>query len=373
MTASPSYRFIACDLVTSVALAELPVNSVSFGDIRNGAGALTVTILLGELRGTEAATVVAATRPGRTIVHVERDGVFLGGGWVIWGRTYKSATHTLTLTGAGSWSYLRRRVIPATRSFTATEQTDIAATLIGEALADGGWAATPVAWPWGPTVARDRTYYDYEAKFVGEAVEQLADVINGFDFAMISERDPVTGLIAPAWHCWYPRRGLAWQDRGHVLELGRNLADLDWVESYGEQATRVTVQGAGEGEAMARSIRTAPEVEAAGYPRSDAVRPEKDISTLGTLDAHGDRHLATYAWGETSPVTTVTAGTASGPRPGDLVCGDEVLVRIPGGVDPMWPETVESPRRVVGWTVKLNANGVEDLDLDLDDVMEVGA
>jgi hypothetical protein len=94
-------------------------------------------------------------------------------------------------------------------------------------------------------VLRDRTYQAYEVKQIGEAVEQLAAVDGGFDFAI-----DVTPSFGKVLTLSYPRRGRIAGTTGIVFESGKNLLGYTEDVDAGRQATIYTAIGAGDGADM---------------------------------------------------------------------------------------------------------------------------
>ena len=123
-TTPTTYRYLFADLITNQILAELPLTSVSFNTVLNGAGTFTGTLLVTDATETYL-NIWAATQPARTALYVERfsDGgkpTLIWGG-VVWARDYNSTSQHITINAAEFESYFDRRKVIATSGTSGSQ------------------------------------------------------------------------------------------------------------------------------------------------------------------------------------------------------------------------------------------------------------
>lgn len=282
-----TYRFLAHDLRTNEALEELPLDPFQLTEQLNAAGSMSATLSLNARTATGvplAARYTAASTPERTAIYVERNGVIIGGG-IIWKRT-RAMGQAARLDGAGFWSFFRRRHLRTLQTFTSVDQLAIARQLVIAAQASTGANIGVTTGAETSGVLRDRTFQAYEAKQIGEAVEQLAAVTNGFDFAV-----EVDATLSKTLRLYYPRRGRIAGTTGTVFATGKNVVNWTVDEDGSRSAREFTAIGAGDGPATLVSTRTRTDLIGAGYPLTSDVGSWKDVSVPATLAEHAQRQV----------------------------------------------------------------------------------
>ena len=96
------YRYLAYDLLTNVALAELELTNVNFSKQLNSAGTFTGEILISDSTET-VQKILDNTQTGKTALYVERSdpdnniGPTLVWGGIIWNRAYDSTSYGCTV------------------------------------------------------------------------------------------------------------------------------------------------------------------------------------------------------------------------------------------------------------------------------------
>ena len=257
------YRYLFADLVTNAVLAELPLSGVRFDLKLSAAGSFAANLPLEDPR-VSALPFLAATLPGRTAVYVDRDGVLLWGG-ILWTRRATTGG-LLEFAGLEFESYFAQRLITADAVFAATDQLTIARSLVNTAQAKTGGSigvdTTRLSNVSG--VLRDRTYNGYELKPVLDALMQLSQVQNGFDFAIDVGYD-ATGALAKTLNLGYPRRGVVAALSGFMFEYPGNVQSYVWPEDATMQATTTYATGAGWGPGQLRSTATNAALISAGF------------------------------------------------------------------------------------------------------------
>lgn len=143
--------------------------------------------------------------------------------------------HTVDVATADYRSVLARRILwsGSARSWTNTDQADIVAGLLAAAqVTFGGNLGITVAGT-ATGVRRDRNYEPGDS--IGERIQQLSEVIDGFDWDV-----PPAPSGALVLTLWYPQRGA---DRGVVLEYGGLAASITRDVDPSEYANAVRVTG----------------------------------------------------------------------------------------------------------------------------------
>lgn len=359
-----NYRFLSYDLRTNVALEELPLSIKEFGGRLNGAGPFRATMPV------EAATsrlLMAATVPERTVVYVERDGVLVEG-FIIWRRTRRSA-RPVEISGSAFPSYLRRNNIRANLTYAAADQFAIARGIIDHLQTQAGANIGIITGSATCGVTRDRTYYGYERKNVGDAIAELGAVDNGFDWSIDVAWS--AGVPTKTLNLSYPRRGRIAGSTGVVFEAGKNLLDYEFLEDGTRSARSVDALGSGDGSDMLISTSTDTALIDAGYPLTAETIAHKDVTVQATLDAHAlaarraRAATPTFLEVEIDPAD-VDAGL------GTWIVGDDVQVRITDDNFPLQSDGTPgllSYWRVLAYDVKLPDNGPETVKVVLGSIL----
>lgn len=343
----PAYRHLVADLLTGTLREEIPFSTVKYSHVLNRPGGFTATLPLRHPKATRT-----NLDPGRTAVYVERNGVIVWGG-ILWTARASVDSATVEVGGEGFWSYFRRRLLRTTKTYTAQDQLFIARDLVTYAQAQAGGDIGVVVGAETSGVARDRTYYHYERKNIGEAVEQLAAVQGGFDFNI--NVGWVGGTITKTLQMHYPRRG---RPTAIVFELGSNIEGLDQEIDATRQANVLDGLGSGEGDAMLITTvsdlsRTPP------YPLLEDVLTNKDVKAASTLQLMSLAQLVSRS----SPVErlpTLLAHAGPDTELGSFITGDTVTVRGQAGY-----LVVDEQMRITNYEVTVDENGREAVGLGL--------
>lgn len=350
------YRFLAYDLRTNVALGELPLSGVSFGGTFNGSGVFNANLVI----DGNAALMMSATIPERTIVYVERDNVLLDG-YIIWKRT-RTMGAPVKLEGASSASFFRRNRLITDITYTSTDQFTIARALVTAMQVQPGGNIGIAVGSGNSGVTRDRTYFGYQRKNVGDAFAELANVVNGFDWAIDVAWDddtPVKNLTLS-----YPRRGRIAGTTGLIFETGKNLRSYSFEEDGSRSARVVDALGAGDGKDMLISTKARTDLIDAGWPLTAETIAFKDVTVQATLDGHATAAVNARAATPTFLTVSIDPDDVDGGL-GHWIDGDDVQVRIS---DDLFPGTSDGPgytayHRIVSHTVDLKAGEKVDVVL----------
>ncbi|MBC9714083.1 hypothetical protein H9Y04_16080 [Streptomyces sp. TRM66268-LWL] len=347
-TPSTPYRLLFCDLRSDQLLDALPVQGVALDDYIGKTGRLTGTVPIPNRALAERAR--RAILPGRTAVWVERGRDIWWGG-IVW--TLDLASDTRGRLGAqiqaGGWeSYLYKRLLFDGQVAEQVDQFDLVRGLVDYAQSATGGDIGITYEPVVSGVLRDRTYLRYDLTSIGELIDDLAAVENGFEWRIASFRDshgrrvkrlqlghPIIRagaseivldhpgpVLSYTWPVDATRKANAWQSRG--ASINSNQA----ASSY-PLTSPVLIDG---------------DDLAAGWPRLDGSSDYSTVERQSTLDAHA-RADATAARDPLAipQLTVLLDGTLS-----PALLGATIRLRIRD----LWhPDTLDARYRVVGLSI----------------------
>lgn len=365
-----TWRFEARDLRTGALLAhDLPLGQVVWAQALAGKALqsqLTARIDLAQTVDGVSLTpgMLAATRPARTVIWAYRDEA-LQDGVIVWRRNRPMSARHVDLSCLGLLSYFSRRILTVTRSYTAVDQADIARDLIGWAQSQPGGDIGIVV-PSSPDtgVLRDRLPigYSYERRNIGTLVEQLASVIDGFEFSVdvtVTADEPVA-----TFQVHYPQRGRrANQSNLLLLRSGDgsgNLWDYSLAEGADAFVTTVHGIGAGEGASMLLASHSDTSLLDQGYPLIEDYIAHKDVIESSTLVGHTQETVRRRGRVNSQWQLRVDPADVSNPF-GSWIVGDEARLviedddRFPAGSN--GEPGLETTLRIIGQTVAIPDDG----------------
>lgn len=287
------YYFRFADLLTDADVLEMSAPFTADRRIIQP-GALSISI---PIPNASIGSAVMNIVPQKTICHVYRGDAILGS-YIIWAKTISMDTSgkvTADVQGATLESYLYKRRLSQDLVYAGEEQLDIAADLIAEAQI--GYSAYPTSADIGVTPftcaasgqLRDRTYLRSDADYVGDIIEALANVDNGFEF-MIHTSDS-GGTRERRILFGYPT--LAASASPIVLEHPGNITAFSVLYDGSAGATVFTARGkssateTGEEDAPLESDPGyATEYLDNGWPIIDRVVDYQSVSLKSTLDQY---------------------------------------------------------------------------------------
>lgn len=181
-----SYTYRFANLLSDSDLTELELSGVKFDRRIIVPGSFSGSIVVAN---EDLAREVKKIVPGKTVVHVYRN-ADIWGTYIIWQVRVKSTSTggaNVEFIGASLESWLYRRIVDINFSFVNTDQIEIMRELVSGAQL--GWPGFPHAPNLNITVQdgesgvlRDRSYFVAEAASVGQRLEELANVDNGFEY-----------------------------------------------------------------------------------------------------------------------------------------------------------------------------------------------
>jgi len=379
---------------------EIPLGEVTVTDRLKGVGSLAATI---PLRHAKANRTNLETE--NTLIVAERDGVLQFAGPLL-DLNRGLGDEVVGLGCDGMWNLVRRRVIRSSAGmtygttaagevrFSAVDQFRIVADLVAhmESISGGSLGIT-ASYTALSGVTRDRTYEADKGKTIGEAIEQLADVENGFDWQLepVGTVDSLSFVLRLS----YPFRGRntgyrfeltapdvdpalpdflldeggerVLDENGESIIVGRlgsvrstgsgNILAVGSAESSRGRLSRVTAVGPGEG--PAQLVRHAADPNLLGVlPLTEGSVAYLDVTNTNTLLAHARRSQSVDARASRLPVLRVDPNAK--PTYGSYITGDIVHVTIDDGWDQF-----DGPARIVGRTITVDRVGRETVDLEV--------
>ena len=347
-------RFLFIDARTRLVTAELAlVDSMSFTETLNSPGSWDATIPLRQPEGSQVTGTML--RSPRTIFAYERGEILRWAGPILTYRADRSAG-TIALRGEGYLNYLRRRVLYQTRTHAAVDQLAIVEDLLDYAAATAGdpgdLGIDTTALSAITTVARDRTFYGYERKFIGTLIEQLAAVRNGFDFRLTPRwSDGPNSEMVIGFDVTYPATG---RTTGYVFDVG--AAEIPFVDvDLSRIAYAVTATGLGTGEDTPASSQNRFAMIAGELLLEDVVSVG-DVSESSTLTDYALRRLDVGSTPLVYPTVVLPAADL-----GTFIPGDQVsCIGEAGALD-----DITGAYRIVEQKLSLPAEGAETLTLTL--------
>lgn len=367
------YHYEIADLLTDQTIDELDVHDVRFDRRIVEPGSFS-----GHIPITSSSIADRARRivEGRTVVHIYR-GADIWGTYLIWVATPGSNRRgetTLDLTGATLESYLDHREIRQSLDYVDTDQLAIARDLITQMQSASSGDIGLALGSETSGVNRERHYARGETATYGRRLRELADVINGFEYAIATFVNPPTGQRARAFVTGYPTIGQQAVD--HVFAKPGNV--LSW--SIPGDATRAATSFQTRGDIatdfrpLMSDIFGAQAFLDAGWPLLDMTESRESASMKETLNAWAEELRSRLSGTVRIPQPVVRLDEDTSWNPNRL--GDPVRLIL---TDEWWPMVTDSngrsvpsysrSHRVVGCEVTpiSRDDGQEEVRLDLEE------
>lgn len=344
-----AYTYVTANVLTGQVIEEIPFRSVKWAKELNGPGSFTAVIDADHPKAARNNLLPAAR-----FVYVVRNGVAVWGG-IIW--VVRNTGGELEVSAQGIWSYFRRRRIRWDATFTSTDQFSIAQSLMNTAATQpGAISVTVPATTSG--VLRDRSFFAVERKQLGEAVEQLANVENGFDFEIVTSLSGATFTNSMVFY--HPKQG---RRLSAVWDVSVHASVDSWEVDGSDTTNLLTALGAGDGQ-VALVVDAADPGQFSTYPLLEDTVSYKDVVEVDTLDSHARADLQRRSKPKALPEMTLipTAET----EVGSFVVGDEIQLRGNRG----WTE-LDGWYRIVSYDVEVSDEGDERIAVQVVDTEQV--
>lgn len=345
---APAYRLLLCDLRSDQVLDVLPVTGVSLDDYIGKTGRLTGNVPVPNRAIAERAR--KALLPGRTGVWVERGRDIWWGG-ILWTLSLSSDTRgflTAQIQCGGWESYLYRRLLYDTQVAEQVDQLDVARGLVDYVQGTPGGDIGITYDTHTSGVLRDRTYLRYDLPTVGDLLDDLAAVENGFEWRITSFRD-TAGRRVKRMQLGYPKITAGTADI--VLDHPGPVLSYSWPTDATQKANAWQSRGAtinnnqAEDSYPLMSTLLVDDTDvAAGWPRLDGSSDYTTVELQPTLDAHARADSAAALRPVVIPEVEVLLGGQITPA----LLGATVRLRIRD----LWhPDVLDSRFRVVGMSI----------------------
>ena len=345
-----AYRYLLASVPANTVIAELPFEGAKYEHVLNAPGSFSGTVGLkqpAKLEGVlKPLLSPQSSSLGKLALYVERDGVIIWGG-PLWTARADVDGGTFELAGEGWLSYFRHRVMRESFSYVNQDQTEIAKFLVNnhQVWSGGGTLGISIADVQPSGVLRDRSYLASERKEVGEAIEQLAAVENGFNFRFESRWN--AGVLQTRFLTSYPATG-----HPTPLVFEGQITSLKVAMDATTMATNVDAIGTQDAGGDALLATVSDPAMLANYPQYDAVVPASDVSVLATLDQQARRRL--LRGHAPTVIPSVEVDPAQDPVVGSYLCGDIVKVRGGYGL-----ASLDGSYQVTAYAVSVDAAGGE--------------
>ncbi len=350
-----AYRLRVCDLRSDQVMDILPIQGVTFDDYIGKTGSLSGTIPVPD--AGMARRCQDAIQPGRTMAWLERGQDVVWGGpiWVATPTRDERGYYTLPVQGAGVESYYRaHRQQVDTLIFTATDQLDIARSLISYATSRaGGDIGVEIDYTLESGVPRDRTYQGADLQWVGTHLDQLAATQGGFEWRINCYRTS-DGMRHKALQLGYPKIRIGSTDTvltspGPITAYSLPQDATVQANSFIARGSTVNINLTAASFPLMSGPWTTPADYAAGWPLLEGSADYSSVADQTILDQYGQAGLA--RWVRPITIPSVRVLTAAGPLP---EIGSTIRLRIqdvwyPAGYDARW--------RLVGYKVSPEERG----------------
>lgn len=381
------YRYDFCDLLTDKLIAnDLDLKDVSYERRIGEAGSFSATVdIVDEITAAKVARVIPrhpedlSSGPGRTIVHVYRNGV-VWGSYIIWSASIswggKDQPIQVRLEGASLESYLFRVKIRSDLGpYEGVDQIQIARDLLDNMQSTPRYNIGLILTEGTSGVTRDRHYLAADASTFGERLQELADVDDGFEW-VINVVDQGNGVRTRHWVWGYPTIGSDATDH-KFLQPGNVLSWSESIDVRGGTAFQARGQASSddaseETQAPVSDVVLAEAHLAAGWPGLDVTTDYSSVSDVQTLNDYA-KWGATHRAGATRlHQATVRLPAATTFGPGNL--GDRVTLML---VNAWWPiedgvASFAKSWRVVGMAIRPPSKGsdIEECTLTFEEGQE---
>lgn len=338
------FSFLAADLTTGRLRSELPLSIDSdLSRFMMDVGTGTVSLPVRDKacpRDWEDMTL-----PWRNLYVVIDD----ASGRIIWSgvptnRSRNPAEETVSMPVVTLEAYMARRYVP-TLSFMGYDQTSVIANRLARVCNDdNGIDLVLETDPSG--VIRERKYYADEEGRVLARLQELSQVIDGFEWNIdVRWADAAQTRFEKVFTTGYHTIGTQTATPEAVFGMPGSITDAQYDELWSDDdaATHVVATGDGEGESKTTSDPVVDTVrESVGWPRLELRRSFSSVTSHTTINTHAASVAAEVFGGQ--QIISITTRTDTKPSLGDWNLGDSVGVKIDTDslqLDEVW--------RVVGW------------------------
>lgn len=343
-----TYRYLIGDLLAGDIYLELPFFGMYFTRRLNKAGSATFSFILGSSdSGYNDAEILENTKPGKSVLYIERNGSLVWGG-IVWSRTYESQGNTLNFTAQTFESFFYKQYLEDDFNRTEVDQRQILADLIATLQAKP-YAnlniVIPTSFNTSNAITRTVNYYPYQMWSFGKTIENMIEYDEGFDYTIDVSYDgsgnPIKQLLTDNV------LGQSVDTTQAVFDYPGNIKNYYFPDSASMAAVSVLGFGDGEEADMLRSKYVNVDLLAEGYPDLQMTLSGRDITVQETLASQ------TYAKAIASRIPinipTIVVNPELEPTFGSWFLGDYIKVHIE---DVRFPNGTDILARIIGFNAK---------------------
>jgi hypothetical protein len=248
------------------------------------------------------------------------------------------------VSAAGWFDLLRHRIINWTQDYVSWDQVDLAWDLISQTQAQQ-YGGIGIARGTAPTshVLRTIHYGAEECKVLGDAIDELATMSNGFDYEIQPDL---------TWMTYYPSKGL---DKGITFEFGKNISGIAWTLDASAMVNQLTGIGSGSGPNTLKSVASDAVLENA-YGLLQGSMTFSDITQQGILDTRTFEALRLVKVVRSQPQLQVYTND---PPFGSYGIGDIVQINAQDGFF-----NLAEKKRIISIVVAVSNEGVDNVGLE---------
>ncbi|MFI6510145.1 hypothetical protein ACIBCT_21275 [Streptosporangium sp. NPDC050855] len=382
------YTYVFADLLTDHQICkDLDLYDVSYERRIIEAGTFSASLVVtDEATAAKVARIVPrhpddlSTGPGRTVVHVYRNGV-IWGSYVIWrasvSRSGRNSPIEVRIEGASLESYLSQVKIRSDLGpYEGIDQIDIARTLLNSMQATPRYDIGLVLQGGTSGVTHSAEYLASEASTYGERLAELSTNDPGFEW-VIQVVDNGDGTRTKYWVWGYPKigspaAGHKFMEPGNVLSWSEDIDALRGGTTFQVRGESINDDASTISEPLVSNVVLAQAYIDAGWPGIDVTADRSGVSDLDVLNGYATWWAANRAGTVRVHQATVRLPANTTFGPGNL--GDWVTVML---VNPWWPivngvASFAKSWRVVGMAFKPPSKGAgqEECTLVFEETVE---
>lgn len=381
-----TYEFV--DLLTDAQICkDLDLRDVSYERRIGEAGSFSASLdITDEVSAGKVARILPrhpedlSTGPGRTLVHVYRNGV-VWGSFVIWAASVSwqgRGPITVSINGTSLESYLSHVKIREDVPYEGWDQIDIARDLITRMQSTPRYDIGLQFQAGTSGVTRDRVYLASEGSTYGERIAELAAVQNGFEWAIqVVDNGDGTRSRVVAWGApklGSPATGHKFMQPGAVLSWQEDIDSLRGGTAFQTRGESINEDASTTSEPLVSQVVLAQAHIDAGWPGLDVTADYSSVSEVDTLDSYAQWWATNRGGAVRVHQATVRLPANTSYGPGNL--GDTVTFMLS---NPWWPiengqASFAKAWRVVGMAFKPPAkgSGQEECTLTFEELAEEG-
>ena len=353
MTMQGVVTYYAYDMITGDLLAELPLSNVTFMTQLNAAGSWSGQINTSDL-SIQDLDVITATRPGRTLLIIDVDGIATYAG-IVWARTYEKGSSTLHVSGNEVLSYFDHRVQAADYTNPPTSGTFwnnsygtigglpvaptymVGAQIVYDALQVSGSAFSSV---FPITISINEAFSGSNLEYFSFPISQLQTVSNlikttstgtyktslGYDFSIdVSWQDGLAGgTPVLTFNFSWPWRGTQFDTRENVFIDTSEVIDYSWPEDSTRQNNKIYVSMSSSSVPPYTTVSNT----TTGYPLLESTSSSGssgNSTSMASAEAYG--MLNQFEYPILTPTFTLPMFGVN-INPNDILTGDTIIINI---------------------------------------------